>query len=179
MNLHKVSRLAKASIVTLAMVLGLSSCTLDYVVGYVYMTTNKANPGVINQYSIAFQTGALTALPGLGEPAHSIFGGMAVSDAFGSVISMTIAGGLILATLTAASYLHRQHVERGEFYALCLFAAAGMSLLGISSDLIMIFVSLIGWSNRRGSHEFGSRASRAGRRAGLGRAARGAAVRGA
>jgi 6-phosphogluconolactonase len=62
MNLHKVSRMAKASIVTLAMVLGLSSCTLDYVVGYVYMTTNKSNPGVINQYSIDFQTGALSAI---------------------------------------------------------------------------------------------------------------------
>jgi 6-phosphogluconolactonase len=59
MNLHNISRMAKASVVTLAMVLGLSSCTLDYVVGYVYMTTNKSNPGVINQYSIDFQTGAL------------------------------------------------------------------------------------------------------------------------
>ena len=62
MNLYKVSRMAKASIVTLAMVLGLSSCTLDYVVGYVYMTTNKSNPGVINQYAIDFQTGALSPI---------------------------------------------------------------------------------------------------------------------
>ncbi len=85
---------------------------------------------------------AATATLGLGEPSRSIFGGMAVSDAFGSIISITVALGLTLATLTAASYLHRQHVERGEFYALCLFGAAGMSLLGLSSDLIMIFVSL-------------------------------------
>jgi 6-phosphogluconolactonase (cycloisomerase 2 family) len=62
MNLHNISRMAKASIVTLAMVLGLSSCTLDYVVGYVYMTTNKSNPGLIDQYSIDFQTGALAPI---------------------------------------------------------------------------------------------------------------------
>ena len=62
MNLHKISRMAKASIVTLAMVLGLSSCTLDYVVGYVYMTTNKSNPGVIDQYQIDFQSGALALI---------------------------------------------------------------------------------------------------------------------
>jgi 6-phosphogluconolactonase len=62
MNLHKISRLAKVSIVSLAMVLGLSSCSLDYVVGYVYMTTAKSNPGVINQYSIDFQSGALTQI---------------------------------------------------------------------------------------------------------------------
>ncbi len=62
MNLYKISRMAKASIVTLAMILGLSSCTLDYVVGYVYMTTNKSNPGVINQYLIDFQSGALAPI---------------------------------------------------------------------------------------------------------------------
>ena len=63
MNLHKISRLAKASIVSVAMVLGLASCSLDYVVGYVYMTTSAKNtPGVIDQYSIDFQSGALTAI---------------------------------------------------------------------------------------------------------------------
>jgi 6-phosphogluconolactonase (cycloisomerase 2 family) len=60
MNLHNISRMAKASIVSLAMVLGLSSCSLDYVVGYVYMTTSHSSPGVINQYAIDFQSGALS-----------------------------------------------------------------------------------------------------------------------
>jgi 6-phosphogluconolactonase len=62
MNLHRFSGMAKASIVSLAMVLGLSSCSLDYVVGYVYMTTAKSNPGVIDEYSIDFQSGALTSI---------------------------------------------------------------------------------------------------------------------
>jgi NADH-quinone oxidoreductase subunit N len=84
----------------------------------------------------------LVALPGLSETSHPIFGGMGESDAFGAVISLTVAVGLIIATLTAASFLHRHHVERGEFYALSLFGAAGMSLLGLSADLLMIFVAL-------------------------------------
>lgn len=66
MNLHKISRKTKSAIVSVsmsaAMILGLSSCSLDYVVGYVYMTTAKSNPGVINQYSIDFQSGALTTI---------------------------------------------------------------------------------------------------------------------
>ena len=62
MNLQKISRMAKVSIVSLAMALGLSSCSLDYVVGYVYMTTNKANPGLIDQYAIDFQSGALSQI---------------------------------------------------------------------------------------------------------------------
>ena len=45
-----------------AMVLGLASCSLDYVVGFVYMTTAKSSPGVINEYSIDFQSGALTTI---------------------------------------------------------------------------------------------------------------------
>jgi 6-phosphogluconolactonase (cycloisomerase 2 family) len=60
MNFNSISRMAKISIVSLAMVLGLSSCSLDYVVGYVYMTTSHSNPGLIDQYAIDFQSGALT-----------------------------------------------------------------------------------------------------------------------
>jgi 6-phosphogluconolactonase (cycloisomerase 2 family) len=59
MNLRNISRLAKVSIVSLAVALGLSSCSLDYVAGYVYMTTAKTSPGAIDQYSVDFQTGAL------------------------------------------------------------------------------------------------------------------------
>ena len=59
MNLHTMGRITKATMVSLAMVLGLSSCSLDYVVGYVYMTTAKTSPGLIDQYSIDYQSGAL------------------------------------------------------------------------------------------------------------------------
>jgi 6-phosphogluconolactonase (cycloisomerase 2 family) len=49
------------------MVLGLSSCSLDYTVGFVYVaasrnTTTTTNPGLINQYSIDYQSGALTQI---------------------------------------------------------------------------------------------------------------------
>jgi 6-phosphogluconolactonase (cycloisomerase 2 family) len=44
------------------MVFGLASCSLDYVVGYVYVATNHNSPGVIDQYSIDFQSGALTEI---------------------------------------------------------------------------------------------------------------------
>ena len=60
MKFDTISRFAKVSALSVAMVLGLSSCSLDYVVGYVYVTTAKT--GVINQYSIDFQSGALSPL---------------------------------------------------------------------------------------------------------------------
>lgn len=62
MNLDNISRMAKTAAVSLAMMLGLSSCNLDYTVGYVYMTTAKSNPGVIDEYGIDYDSGALTEI---------------------------------------------------------------------------------------------------------------------
>ena len=59
---NRFSHTAKVSVGAVAMVLGLASCTLDYTVGYVYMTTNKSNPGLIDQYSIDFDSGALSVV---------------------------------------------------------------------------------------------------------------------
>lgn len=84
----------------------------------------------------------VSALPTLNAAPHAIFGGMGASDPFSALISMMVALGLFISTLTATSFLSRQHIERGEFYALCLFGAAGMSLLALSSELITLFVSL-------------------------------------
>jgi 6-phosphogluconolactonase len=62
MKLNQISRIAKVSFLSAAMVLGLASCSLDYVVGYVYVTTSHGAVGVISQYSIDFQSGALSSL---------------------------------------------------------------------------------------------------------------------
>ena len=51
-----------ASIVTMAMGLGMTACSRTYTVGYVYMTTAKANPGLINGYEVDYQSGTLNPL---------------------------------------------------------------------------------------------------------------------
>ena len=60
MNRNRISRFAKAATASVALSLGLTACTRDYTVAYVYVTSAKANPGVINQYSVDYQSGALT-----------------------------------------------------------------------------------------------------------------------
>ncbi len=57
-----MGRIAKASVVSLALGLGLTACSRDYVVAYVYVTTAKVNPGLIDAYAVDYQTGALVAL---------------------------------------------------------------------------------------------------------------------
>ena len=76
------------------------------------------------------------------QPAQKVFLGYAVLDPFSSFLSLTLCVGLGLAALSSAGFLHRRGAERGEFYALMMFATAGMSLLAISNELITIFVNI-------------------------------------
>src|SRR5882757_7769246 len=60
MKLNTMGRIAKASIFSLALGLGLTACSRDYTVAYVYVTSAKS--GVINAYSVDYQSGALVQL---------------------------------------------------------------------------------------------------------------------
>ena len=88
-------------------------------------------------------TAAAAALAALvQEPAGSIFGGQAVADRFSAFATVTICAGLALAALVGAGWLHARDAERGEFYALATFGAAGMSLLAMATDLLVAFISI-------------------------------------
>jgi 6-phosphogluconolactonase len=63
MKSRPVGRAIKASILSVAMALGVTSCSNDYTVSYVYMTTSKALPhGLINAYQVDYQNGLLRPL---------------------------------------------------------------------------------------------------------------------
>lgn len=57
-----MGRGALASIMSLAMGLGLTACGRDYTVGYVYVTTAQGTAGLINGYKVDYQQGYLTQL---------------------------------------------------------------------------------------------------------------------
>lgn len=62
MKLTSMRRGTMAAMGSLAIMLGLTACTRDYVVSYLYVTSAKSNPGVVNQYAVDYQTGALTQI---------------------------------------------------------------------------------------------------------------------
>ena len=63
MTLKPMGRAVKASMLSLAMALGVTACSNDYTVSYVYMTTSKTLPhGLINAYQVDYQSGYLYAL---------------------------------------------------------------------------------------------------------------------
>jgi NADH-quinone oxidoreductase subunit N len=104
-------------------------------------------PGSSRGYQAALATvtsilAALVALKLVFEPAREVLLGFAVLDPFSSFLTFTVCVGLALACLSSQGFLRRRGAERGEFYALMLFASAGMSLLAISNELITVFVNI-------------------------------------
>jgi NADH-quinone oxidoreductase subunit N len=71
-----------------------------------------------------------------------IFGGQAAADAFSAFVTVIVCAGLALSALAGAGWLEARSAQRGEFYALATFAAAGMVLLGMATDLLVAFVAV-------------------------------------
>jgi NADH-quinone oxidoreductase subunit N len=81
---------------------------------------------------------ALWRWPGSG----TVLGGMVAVDTFSVFFRLVIVASAAVAVLFSATYLERTGEARGEFYALLLFAASGMTLLSAAADLIVVFLSL-------------------------------------
>jgi NADH-quinone oxidoreductase subunit N len=90
--------------------------------------------------AIAFGVAAAVAAPF--SPERTIFGGQAVSDGFSGFVAVVVCAGLVLSALLARGWLERRNMERGEYYALVLFAASGMVLLAMAADLLLAFVAI-------------------------------------
>ncbi len=71
-----------------------------------------------------------------------VFDGQAVVDGFSVFVTLIVCAGLALSALVGAGWLEARAAQRGEFYALATFAAAGMILLGMARDFLTAFISL-------------------------------------
>src|SRR5271163_850024 len=76
------------------------------------------------------------AFPGLG------FHGLIESDAFSVFFHLLVGTVAALVALAAAPYLERENLQAAEFYALLLFATAGMGVLAGAQELLTAFVGL-------------------------------------
>jgi 6-phosphogluconolactonase len=71
MKFNQICRIGAASVLSLAACLGLTACSRDYTVGFVYVTSSRgttaAPNGILNEYGIDYQTGSLTRLASSGQ----------------------------------------------------------------------------------------------------------------
>ena len=123
-----------------ALLLGLGGIVLLLTEVYQSASTSRSyQPLVGLLFTVA--AGGVAAASAL-EPARDVFLGYGVSDPFSGAVTVLVCVGLGLALLVSAGFLRHRNAERGEFYALLLFAAAGMSLLAMSNEFITLFINL-------------------------------------
>ena len=66
----------------------------------------------------------------------------AISDRFALGLRLIVLVATGLAILLSADYIPRLNKQTGEYYALLLLSAVGMMVMGIATDLIIVFVAL-------------------------------------
>ena len=69
-------------------------------------------------------------------------GGSVVVDGFGVFFNVVFMLAAALAVILSARYMEAEGEQRGEYYALILFAQAGMSIMATGQDLVVLFVAL-------------------------------------
>src|SRR5580704_14439875 len=74
--------------------------------------------------------------PGLG------FSNMVQVDAFSTFCHYLIIAITVVAILTSFEYMKVQEIRAGEYYALILFGAVGMTLMSSAVELVLIFIAL-------------------------------------
>jgi NADH-quinone oxidoreductase subunit N len=89
--------------------------------------------------------GALAGIVGNFYAVHnpgSAFSGLVAADPFSIFFSHLVGLVAVLVILAAAPYLDRERLADAEFYALILFATAGMGVLASSQELLTAFIGL-------------------------------------
>jgi len=79
---------------------------------------------------------------GMAGRAPLAFQTMAVSDGYSLIFNLVFLATAALSLLIAIDYLGRNDLQRGEYYALLLFATSGMMLMAAATDLIVVFLGL-------------------------------------
>jgi NADH-quinone oxidoreductase subunit N len=123
-----------------ALILVVGACVL--LISEVFLSASSSRSYQAVLATLTSVIAGAVAVSLLSHPPAPVFLGFGVLDPFSSFLTFIVCVSLALASLTAAGFLRKRGAERGEFYALMLFAGAGMSLLGLSNELITIFVNI-------------------------------------
>ena len=70
------------------------------------------------------------------------YSGLWIVDDFSTFFHVLFIGIAGMTTLLSIDYLRRENINHGEYYALLLFATAGMLVMAGSNELMMIFIGL-------------------------------------
>lgn len=109
--------------------------------------------GTARQRTLAWVAfaGTLLALFGVYLAAHDVarandlgaaYGGLIHADKFSLFVHVVVISAAALAILGSIDYLDNEGIQRGEYYALVLFATAGMGILASANEMVTAFLGL-------------------------------------
>ncbi len=101
--------------------------------------SNKSTIAILAAVGVAVALVAVIVRFGSDQVA---FNGMIVADSFSDFLQIVILATALLGIAVAYDYLRRMNLERGEYYALMLFTVAGMLLMSLAGDLILVFLAI-------------------------------------
>src|SRR3984893_15822279 len=91
---------------------------------------------------LAMLGAAIGTLSAYFAPPGSGFAGLIQADHFALFFHWLVGLVAFLVILASDSYLEREQLPAAEFYALILFATAGMGVLGSAQELLTAFIGL-------------------------------------
>src|ERR687891_820163 len=92
--------------------------------------------------TVALAGAIVAAVLAWGDGPEVQLAGNVALDGFAIFVKVTLAVFGLITVWLGHEYLLREGLERAEFYALLLFAVAGMMLMGAAADLIVVFIAL-------------------------------------
>ena len=95
--------------------------------------------GAISIIGIA---GAAAALLNLWNESGTSYSGMLITDHFRIFFSLISLAVTVLIVLISLRWVEDEDLPKGEYFAMLLFAAAGMLFMASANDLVMIFLGL-------------------------------------
>jgi NADH-quinone oxidoreductase subunit N len=128
-NLHRVA----PEIVLCAV--GILIMVLDPFIG-------AAKQRVLGWIAFAGTLLALAAVHIAAADRGAAYSNLIFADGFSLFVHVIVIGAAALAILGSINYLDHEGIQRGEYYALVLFATAGMGILGGANELVTAFLGL-------------------------------------
>ncbi len=105
-------------------------------------TSGRAAKNALGWIGLVGALGALASVRISAAHRGPAYGGLIQVDDFSLFFHVVILGAVALVILGSFHYLNENRIQRGEYYALVLFAAAGMGILAGAGELITAFLGL-------------------------------------
>ena len=112
-------------------------CSLGILVLIAQFTLRKSEP-----VSYWISTSGLAGIGVLLFPGFHVVTGFPAVTGLGGFFCVVFVAAALLTVIFSRDYLRRNEAEHGEYYLMIIFSVAGMMLMALATDLVMLFLGL-------------------------------------